>query len=57
MNWGDMFCCVRHLKALAFPILGHLYVILHYSSLKLEAGEKILQMLDFLNFKIMHLQV
>ena len=40
MNWGDMSRCVRRLKALSFPILGHLYVILHYSSLELEAGEK-----------------
>ena len=36
---GDMSRCVQRLKALSFPILGHLYVILHYSFFELEAGE------------------
>ena len=42
---GDMSRCVQRLKALSFPILGHLYVILHYSFLELEAGVKKSQIL------------
>ena len=40
MNWGDMSHSVRRLKAHSFPILVHLFLILHYSSLELEAGGK-----------------
>ena len=47
MNWGDMSRCVRRLKALSFPILGQMYVILHYSSHELQACEKKYKKLNY----------